>query len=295
MDDLENQSEVAHAPGPDPEILARERGWIPLDNFKGDASRWVDAETFLEKSRTVMPILRKNNEKLYGELATVRNELSETKRTLNEALESLNEFKRYHEEDSKRQYEKARQELIVSKKDALRDGDYDTVIEVDEALGKLEQREAKLKVQAEIKPVPQAVSDPTQDPVFQKWVYENADWFQKDQEKTSYAVSVANHIKNVYPNLTGLNFLNKVKEEVDIRFAPKEEIPAKKLATDKVEGSRLSHGTTAQGRGKSYRDLPREAKEACDTFATSLVGPNKAFEKLSDWQDRYAKDYFGEQ
>ena len=73
-----------------------------------------------------------------------------------------------------------------------------------------------------------------------------------------------------------MEFLNKVKEEVDIRFSPKEEVP-KKATHDKVEGSNLSNGATASRKGVSYRDLPREAKQACDEFATSLVGPNKVY------------------
>ena len=43
---------------------ARTLGWVPAEEFKGDPNRWVDAETFVERGHTVMPILRKNNERL---------------------------------------------------------------------------------------------------------------------------------------------------------------------------------------------------------------------------------------
>ena len=55
---------------------ARTLGWVPAEEFKGDPNRWVDAETFVERGHTVMPILRKNNERLETLVKQQAEELS---------------------------------------------------------------------------------------------------------------------------------------------------------------------------------------------------------------------------
>ena len=89
----------------------------------------------------------------------------------------------------------------------------------------------------------------------------------------------------------GRDFLDKVKDEVDFRFGVKEE---KKARADKVDGGKISNSSSVSGGRKTYKDLPKEARESCDSFAAGLVGPNKTFKTMAEWQAYYVKDYFGE-
>ena len=59
-DNLDAADEVS------PEILreAKTLGWVPKDQFRGSADDWVDASTFVERGKQVMPILNHNNERL---------------------------------------------------------------------------------------------------------------------------------------------------------------------------------------------------------------------------------------
>ena len=64
--------------------------------------------------------------------------------------------------------------------------------------------------------------------------------------------------------------------------------------TDKVQGGRgpSGGGGGSGGRQKTYADLPADAKAACDSYASKLVGPGRAHKDLASWQAQYAKDFF---
>src|ERR1035437_6401948 len=58
------------------ESEAKEMGWVDKADFRGDESKWVDANTFVEHGRHVMPILRKNNERLLSDQQAMRQQVN---------------------------------------------------------------------------------------------------------------------------------------------------------------------------------------------------------------------------
>ena len=64
------------------EQAAREMGWRPKEEFRGDTAKWVDAETFVSRGENFIPILRADREKLRGENAEIKSALAETKTLL---------------------------------------------------------------------------------------------------------------------------------------------------------------------------------------------------------------------
>lgn len=103
-----------HEPeGRDFEAEARERGWAPKEEFKGDPARWVDAETFLERTDTVMPLLKADRDRL-------KRELSDLKRSLKQAT-------RHFEGAEKRAYDRARADIEARIEQATEAGDVTAV------------------------------------------------------------------------------------------------------------------------------------------------------------------------
>jgi hypothetical protein len=84
---------------------ARQRGWLPQDDFRGDKSRWVDAQTFIERTDTVMPLLKADRDRL-------KRELNDMKR----------EFKRISRHISTSE-ERIREEIQAEMEEAVKDGD----------------------------------------------------------------------------------------------------------------------------------------------------------------------------
>ena len=266
---------------------ASKMGWVPLEKFKGDPERWTDAETFVRRGEEVLPIVKKNNERLTQRLDVLENENATTKQLLKAATEALSEFQKYHEEDSKRQYDRALEKLKSDKKEALRESDYDAVVEIDEAIKVLDEQKSKTVKKVFAEPAP-TQNDPTQDPIFKSWVAENADWYGKDPQRSAYAESIGAYLQRMEPNLKGKEFLERVADEVADKFG----LPDKPARADRVEGSR--QGSGRQSGAKTYADLPPEAKQSCDKFGAKLIGEGKAFKSQAEWRKQYVRDYFGE-
>jgi hypothetical protein len=57
------------------ESEARQQGWMPQEEFKGDPDRWTDAETFVRRADEVLPILKKRDRILKQENETLKRDL----------------------------------------------------------------------------------------------------------------------------------------------------------------------------------------------------------------------------
>src|SRR5665213_3643268 len=90
-----------------PEVLieAKSMGWSPLEQWRGDPEKWVDADAFVERGHTVLPILRKVNKDLEGKLGQTTTELVQVKLALAEQAEALKAIKEFQSTEVKRQVE----------------------------------------------------------------------------------------------------------------------------------------------------------------------------------------------
>ena len=65
----------------DYEAEARQRGWVPKEEFlakpNAKEERWVDAETFIERTDTVMPLLKADRDRLKRELSDVKRQMKQ--------------------------------------------------------------------------------------------------------------------------------------------------------------------------------------------------------------------------
>jgi hypothetical protein len=197
----------------------------------------------------------------------------------------LETFKEYHEEDSKRQYELAVKDLKADKVAAMEQGDHAAIVEIEEALQTLKEAKAVEPVK---KPASVQASDATQDPAYRQFVADNKEWFAVDREKTAYAVAQGHYLRIAEPNISGAAFFARISELMDEKYGTPKRL-------DKMEGSQGSGTQARRSGGKSYNDMPADAKKACDGFAGKLVGPSRAFKTDADWRKHYADKYFGEE
>ena len=107
---------------------AKLQGWVPAEDFKGDQSKWVNAEDYVERGKQIMPILQNNNKRLLGEMDSMKSEVMSLKQALASQAESKEALKEFHEESSKAQVEKARREMLAELKQAKQDGDVEQEI-----------------------------------------------------------------------------------------------------------------------------------------------------------------------
>ena len=250
-------TEVSKVPQIDEETLneAKRQGWVPQEEYTGPADKWVDAETFVKKGKEINALLRKDNDFLKRELAELKT--------------TVQEFSKYHAETEKRAYDKAMTDLRQQKKEAISQGDGDRVLEIDDAIDELKQA----------KPTPKVVA-PQPDPSFVEWTEDNR-WYNSDPQLKMEADMIGEVIKRQNPMLVGMEFLNEVTTRVK-RMYPEKFNNVNRSKPSPVEAP-SSAGMGKKG-GKSFNDLPQEAKAACQKFEkTGLLT-----------REQYVKEYFGE-
>jgi hypothetical protein len=242
------------------ESEARAQGWVAKEEFRGSENDWVDAETFVRRGKEIMPILRKNNEKLL-------KELSEAKKAAEEARQAAREFREFQKEQFERKakdLEAQLEQLKIAKRDAINEGSGDRVLAIDDAMDELKEQRTQAKedlkaAELKAKEVPQV----TADPILNEWMDRN-DWFGKDAKLTGIANGLGVELRKENPGLVGKAFLEKLDAELA------EMIPSKfgkKTTFNPMEGTPNGTARPAASSGKkSYNNLPAEAKAACDKF-----------------------------
>jgi hypothetical protein len=277
----------------DIESKAKELGWAPKEEFRGDPEKWIDAETYVRRGEELMPLLKANNKRMSEELHTVKEQLKQNEELLKASQESIEALKEFNAGLAKKEAKEKAKELKEALVEAKREGDVEREVELTEQLR--EQREVVKAAEKEPEkkpngtmPLPKLEPDATQNPEWKAWIAEN-DWFGKDRRRTALAIGVAEELKNnpETATLAGKALLDRVSEEVDIVFNG-----APRTMPSKVEGG--GRGVSG-GVGKSFLNLPAEAKAACDRQAERLVGPGRAFKSMQDWRNHYTAQYFAEE
>ena len=281
---------------PEVEVQARELGWAPQDEFKGDPEKWVDAKTYVDRGEHVLPIVKATNRRLRDDLTRQSTELAKVQTALRESQETINALQEFHQEDVKHKVENARKNLLEQIKQAKKDENIDLEVDLTDELSRLNaassaagEEATPKKGNGEATPAAPAAIDHTKDPVFIAWQEDNP-WFGDDQARTSIAQGVAARLRRSDPelNVKGRAFLDKVTEGVNKEITRLTGRPA----PSKVESGRSSASTSSNS--KSYADLPPEAKDACDKYARDarIVGPNKIYKDEAAWRKYYTETYF---
>lgn len=265
-------------------------GWQPKEEFKGDPDKWVSAEEFVSRGENLMPILKATNRRQNEKLDEQGRQITELTQKLTEAQEAIAGLREYNSKETRERMKQSLETTKAQIKEARAAGDVDREIELTTELqaGKTELEKAEAAPPPERKPENQ---DFTKDPQWIAWSEENP-WYGKDRRKTGLAMGVAAELKQANPSLKGKALLDRVAEEVGKVYP--DVLPPNKVESGGNRGS--GGGRGGQERGKSFSDLPDEAKAACQSFVGRLVGPNKAYKTVEDWQRQYTADFFsGEQ
>jgi hypothetical protein len=242
----------------DAEVKARRLGWVPKEEFKGDPDKHRSAEEFLERGTNLLPLLQRDNERLHRTVDKVERELRETK-------EVLTEFRDFASKSEERAYKRAKAELETKLDTAIQSADVDTARQARREIAALEE-ERVVKPAAEKK----EAEKPKVDPVFDAWLSENT-WFNTDPALQGFATKVFGQLEKAQPGRSPAELLAETKKKVMDKFPEEFGINPKREAAASV--STPNGGTAApKKKGKTYDDLPAEAKKACDKFVKTIPG-----------------------
>jgi hypothetical protein len=257
--------------GNEAEAKARRLGWVSKDEFKGDPDKHRSAEEFLQRGETILPILQRDNKKLHDTVGRLEKKLEET----TETLKTFSEFASKAEE---RAYKKARTELEAKLDTAISTADVEQARQIRKEMADLETDPPK-PPKKDPKPVGQP-DQPQVDPEIQAWISEN-DWFNKSQALRGYASETYGELEKAFPGKSRSELLAETKQRTVERFPEKFGVNPKREGAAAVAAP---GGVASQRKpaGKTYDDLPAEAKRACDKFVKNIPGYTK---------EKYVKDY----
>jgi hypothetical protein len=265
------------------EQTAREMGWRPKEEFRGDEEKWVTAQEFVNRGENFIPILRKDRDNLREENAAIKRSLQETRELLQAHQESVEELRRYHTVETERRVKAAKADLARQLKEAREVNDVDSELLIQEQLSELNAPPAPPPPKPAPAPAPVQI-----DPTTKEWMAANP-WFDQKPRLRSLAMGIAQELKQANPTLDGKAFYAKLDEEMAEYLEPLQPVGR---PTNKVGSGRTGAPGGSGIRTRTYADLPAEAKAACDEFASKLVGKGRIHADLAAWQAEYTKQYF---
>ena len=284
--DAPESAEVAPEPAPEPDAVseAQEKaatiGWRPKEQWKGDPDKWVDAETFLKKGEEILPIMKADRERLFGEVKDLRKQ--------------VDDVLKYHKEDRERIQKRMREDheqeiakLKAQQRAAVEEGDT-------EAFDRIEAEKERLEATKPAETPPGAAEGTQPPPEFDKagfdaWQKENK-WYQvggqsgyaPQNDITRAAQAMAYRVQADNPHLSGWSreFMDKVTDAVKLAY-PDKFTNVRREGAAGVEGA---SPTGAVPRKKTYNDLPPDAKKVCRDMM-----------KVGMKESEYIAEYFGEE
>lgn len=280
------------------ENKAREVGWVPQEEFRGDVARWKTAAEFLEYAEHVTPVLRKNNQKLFADLQqrdevirTLQQQVSEQGKILKTLNDAAGEQQASAVESK---METLRARLV----EANRDGDAEAQAAIQEEILDLKIELKAAKTASTVDPTKDDNKQPAMSAedktIWNDWLTDNQ-WY-KDPVMAAAATAIGAQILTEAQTAgedppKGRKLLDEVAKRIDNKFHV-----GKGKSGDKVDGgssTSSSSGSTGNG-SKRYSSLPQAAKDTCDAQAKKFVGPGKRYAKLADWQQRFTDIYYSE-
>lgn len=269
---------------PDVQAQAKRMGWIPPERYKGAAEKFVDADVFLRRGEEVLPIIKQQKAKLEGEVTRLSGEVNRLAGIIEKNQEAMVALEEYHTAETKRKVTAVRKELKAEIVRASEAGDHEALAEATDQLSQLNEKVEETREEEKREEVPPPVK---LDPAFVSWAEETG-WYGKDRKRTALANAAAVELREQGETAVGREFLDLVTDEVE------KVIPSRRQRANPDKTSSSRPASRGNGGGKSYADLPAEAKHACDGFTNQLVGEGRRYKTKTDWQAAYAKNYFEE-
>lgn len=235
------------------EVEARKMGWAPADQFKGKPEEHIDAETFYTRALEYMPIAK----------ATIKT----LSRRLDQAEKDAKRAADFFTKSEQRAYERAVEKIRAEQEAAVESGDLEMHRAAAKKLDELEKPPSAPAEHAEgLRPeeAQEALID---------WRRENK-WFGLNSLMTDYAELEADKMLKA-GMMPGPEHLAAIADKVKAKFPEEFEDGGEAPTPRPKPRPTVEGGNTIpprrQGTGKTFADLPPDAKATCDRWVKNGV------------------------
>lgn len=246
------------------ESEAKLQGWKPQEEFGGDTSKWVDAQTFVERGEQFVGFLK-------PQLDRINSQLKQQKQ-INQDLHA------FHTKQNEKQLSEIRileTQLQAKRAKAIDDGDGQTFTQTEAQLKNLEKSKNDIKV-------PLSPDAPPE--WFNQWT-EKEPWYGSDKVATRVADGIAEELRASGTPLIHEEFMKKVAELTKLELPNKFKNKKRDSPADVEDGGNLG-GDTVRGSGGKFTSLPKEAKATCERLIKQGYIKN-----TKEARDEYARVY----
>lgn len=229
---------------PPEEVEARQDGWVPEDEWKGDPNKWVPAGEFVRRKSLFEKIHNQNRE-------------------IKKIREQLNALKGHHDKVYESSYQQAVRDLQEQRIQAIREGDAETVDHIEQ---NIEQMKAERAQRESVTDTP----EPTE--TFKEWVKDNG-WYNENPRMRHRADEVGWAYKQANPQLPDEEIFEFVTERMQIEY-PKafQGTATRKAAAPAVDGGSATHNQTTANRSANRSvQLTDEEKQVMHTLVRGGV------------------------
>lgn len=283
--------------GQDVEQEAKDMGWRPEAEWRGNKADWITAEEFVDRGKHLMPILRQNNVRLKNELLTRDQKIDTLQSQLVNAQTAIERLDKHYTEATKRAVTAAKAELTAQLKQAREEGDVDAEVAVQDKLTDIRTSEAdaaKKEQEAAANKDNREASPAQLDPAFVAWNQENP-WYgdttdPDNMKRTRQFIRIAKDLREEGDKSSHSKFFGNVEARWQEEYGDSAGSSTTPNRTAKVEGSGGGRSAARAG-AKSFSSLPAEARAACHDDVPALVGKGKAYATQKEWEDEYARIY----
>jgi hypothetical protein len=233
------------------EAQAKEDGWSPQSEWNGDPAKWITAEEFVKRGEKILPLV---NAKLRKE----RERTAKLEADVSELREGNKQFLQFHEQTlakERKERDAVIAQLEAERKKAITDGDGDAFDRADKKLQ-----------EARTTPPPKPAGP---SPDMQAWLVENP-WYTTDKKMQKIADGLSDVLAEENPTLKGRAFLDKLAELVKVEMPHKFQNARREASTTESHERKTPSKT-----GRTYEDLPADAKASCDKFIKTIPGFSK--------------------
>ncbi len=237
-------SSQSNATERDYEAEARDMGWVPETEFKGDKrpKKFLSAEEFVERGETLIPILNKRLKDKDAEIETrVEARVGKMQKVFDKTVEQMTKL-----------HERQLAEAKAAKKEAVKAGDVAEVERLDGVIDGLKtdapesKEDATAEVQAKQK----------------EWMKDNP-WFEDDFDMTDHAIKYTQFIAAKNPERSFEDNMKLLAVEMEKKFP--EKFGGKKTSGNGhalVDGGGAFNGPGAKN--DPLAKLPAEARAQAD-------------------------------
>lgn len=285
----DNSSEEFSSPGM--EAKARDMGWVPQDEFRGNPDNWRPADEFVKRGEEFLPFIKKDRDKFREKADGLEARLEKLESDHAQKLERLEHMSNVGIQELRSQYES---QFAALKRQAVREGDeeaYDAYERQErDALADLDKKAAPPEPKDDDKP---QITE-SQKQVLDGWLGDNA-WFNADAEMRAVATARHEKLLTDKPGMTLEENLQETREYVKSKYPEKFGATKANGRGSPVEGGGRAGGGASTLWGRLDKDVRAIADRQIKNGQFARSADGKALETLQAKRERYAELYFGDE